>query len=175
MTITIEQAADLVISGPGDVREKIIAGIEAYMKSLPSEQLCEDEGCPHRGVKHVCIVPPATPDKVAVLTSAAEDVLAERRRQVDAEGWTPGHDDEHTTGAMAAAAACYALWASAPGAENAYWYATREEAAKMLWPWDREWWKPKSNRRDLVKAGALILAEIERLDRAALASVQGGA
>jgi hypothetical protein len=30
-----------------------------------------------------------------------------------------------------------------------------------------EWWKPTNRRRDLVKAGALILAEIERLDRAA--------
>ena len=58
MTLTIEQAADLVISGPGTVREKIIAGIEAYAKSLPSEQLCEDEGCPHHGTDHICISPP---------------------------------------------------------------------------------------------------------------------
>ena len=65
MTITIEQAADLVISGPGTVREKIIAGIEAYVKSLPNEQLCEDEGCPHHGTEHVCIAPPATLDKGA--------------------------------------------------------------------------------------------------------------
>ena len=35
-----------------------------------------------------------------------------------------------------------------------------------LWPWLSSWWKPSTNRRDLVKAGALILAEIERLDRA---------
>lgn len=32
-------------------------------------------------------------------------------------------------------------------------------------PWDEKWWKPKNPRRDLVKAGALILAEIERIDR----------
>lgn len=35
-----------------------------------------------------------------------------------------------------------------------------------VWPWDESWWKPTNRRRDLVKAGALILAEIERLDRA---------
>lgn len=38
MTLTIEQAADLVISGPGTVREKIIAGIEAYVGALPKTE-----------------------------------------------------------------------------------------------------------------------------------------
>lgn len=37
------------------------------------------------------------------------DVQAERRRQVEAEGWTPEHDDEHSHGQIARAAACYAL------------------------------------------------------------------
>jgi len=37
----------------------------------------------------------------------------------------------------------------------------------FVWTWERAWWKPTTRRRDLVKAGALILAEIERLDRAA--------
>jgi hypothetical protein len=35
------------------------------------------------------------------------------------------------------------------------------------WPWEDKWWKPKDRRRDLVRAGALIVAEIERLDRLA--------
>lgn len=89
-------------------------------------------------------------------TNAARDVLAERRRQVEAEGWTPEHDDEHGAGEMAAAAACYALNAAGCGCEVA-----------RNWPWDGSWWKPTTSRRDLVKAAALILAEIERLDRAA--------
>ncbi|HHW2459226.1 TPA: AAA family ATPase [Pseudomonas aeruginosa] len=42
----------------------------------------------------------------------------------------------------------------------------------LAWPWDEQWWKPTSARRDLVKACALALAEIERLDRAAAS--QGG-
>lgn len=33
------------------------------------------------------------------------------------------------------------------------------------WPWADEWWKPKDRRADLVRAGALILAEIDRIDR----------
>ena len=86
---------------------------------------------------------------------AAVDVLAERRRQIEVEGWTPAHDDEHKNGEMARAASCYAVGAPAFMAWD-------------LWPWDRKWWKPGDRRRDLVKAGALILAEIERLDRAAL-------
>lgn len=86
---------------------------------------------------------------------AATDVLAERRRQIEAEGWTASHDDEYLLpGSLAAAAACYAL--SAAGLKN---------AAPSGWPWSIEWWKPTTPRRDLVKAGALILAEIERLDR----------
>ncbi|MFO6370442.1 hypothetical protein ACLBWA_35920, partial [Pseudomonas aeruginosa] len=41
------------------------------------------------------------------------------------------------------------------------------EMAALFWPWDEEWWKPKSARENLVRAGALVLAEIERLDRSA--------
>ena len=35
-----------------------------------------------------------------------------------------------------------------------------------FWPFTLAWWKPvQDNRRNLIKAGALILAELERLDR----------
>jgi hypothetical protein len=49
-------------------------------------------------------------------------------------------------------------------------------ATPLAWPQDWEF-KPADPRRMLVKAGALILAEIERLDRAALAATEqkGGA
>ncbi|KVQ87305.1 hypothetical protein WK09_19900 [Burkholderia ubonensis] len=100
------------------------------------------------------------PARVASLTDAARDVLAERRRQVEAEGWTPEHDDKHGGGLMARAAACYAMAASRP-MSHLVW------AWDSIWPWDRSWWKPTTDRRNLVKAGGLILAEIERLDRAA--------
>ncbi|WP_258308943.1 hypothetical protein [Pseudomonas aeruginosa] len=90
------------------------------------------------------------------------DVQAERRRQVEAEGWTPEHDDEHSHGQMARAAACYALAGSSAPNDG-----TAALLVSLAWPWDQQWWKPTSARRDLIKAGALILAEIERLDRAA--------
>lgn len=44
-----------------------------------------------------------------------------------------------------------------------------ETPESVGWCWDRSWWKPTTPRRDLVKAAALILAEIERIDRAAAA------
>ncbi|WP_225932780.1 hypothetical protein [Pseudomonas aeruginosa] len=90
------------------------------------------------------------------------DVQAERRRQITAEGWTPEHDDEHSHGQIARAAACYALAGSSAPNDG-----TAALLVSLAWPWDQQWWKPTSARRDLIKAGALILAEIERLDRAA--------
>lgn len=96
-------------------------------------------------------------------SQAAADVLAERRRQIEAEGWTAEHDSEHGNGQMARAAACYAMSGScAPSDETA------GILVDLAWPWAPQWWKPTTARCDLVKAGALILAEIERLDRASL-------
>ncbi|MFF6629461.1 LysM peptidoglycan-binding domain-containing protein [Pseudomonas aeruginosa] len=92
------------------------------------------------------------------------DVQAERRRQVEAEGWTPEHDDEHNGGELADAAACYALWAG--GINPGNW--------REFWPWAPEWLKHSEPRRMLVKAAALILAEIQRLDRAAAAGKEVG-
>ncbi len=89
---------------------------------------------------------------------AIEDIAAERRRQIEAEGWTPDHDDKHIAGEIAAAAACYA----APFIP----LKDRLSNVPKAWPWHRSWWKPKNRRSDLIRAGALIVAEIERLDRA---------
>lgn len=111
----------------------------------------------------------AAPDKE--VPQAWLDVQAERRRQVEAEGWTPEHDDEHSHGQMARAAACYALAGSSAPNDG-----TAALLVSLAWPWDQQWWKPTSARRDLVKACALALAEIERLDRAGISqSPQPGA
>lgn len=101
------------------------------------------------------------------IEGAAGDVIAERQRQVETEGWTPEHDDEHAKGEMARAAACYVLVAAATLAPLK---TAARHVVEWLWPWDARWWKPTDRRRDLVKAGALIIAEIERLDRAALSN-----
>lgn len=102
------------------------------------------------------------------VNAAAADVLAERKRQVSVEGWTPSHDDAHKNNEMAFAAACYAFHAAAASwdLEDCGTEYDSHPAPKN-WPWEPEWWKPKSARADLVRAGALILAELERIDRAA--------
>ena len=98
-------------------------------------------------------------------SNAARDVMLERLRQDSEEGWTPKHDDEHTGGEMGEAAICYIQGKTEWGYGNPH----------QRWPWALAWWKQKDRRRNLVKAGALILAEIERLDRAAaLAKQEGG-
>jgi hypothetical protein len=123
-------------------------------------------------------------------TRAAADVVKERHRQVTAEGYDESHDDRHVNQSLAMAAACYA----APN-----WIYTIQQSGKNVsvqeaWPWangqDRRGMRhqrrdvplgnnctrvehgppPEIRRQELVKAGALILAEIERLDRAMIAA-----
>ena len=74
------------------------------------------------------------------------EIAAERRRQIE-DGRDAVHDDELTGGELASAAAAYAV--------NNF----------ALWPWASEWWKPKDRRRNYVRAAALLIAEIERMDR----------
>ena len=120
----------------------------------------------------------------AQLSGAASDVLAERQRQINAEGWAPDHDDEHDGGELAAAGAAYALHAA--DYLNPHSQGDGGDEAPDCWPWHDAiagrgegqektkpaWWKPGAPRRNLIKAGALILAEIERLDRAEQAKQQ---
>jgi hypothetical protein len=88
----------------------------------------------------------------------AELIAAERRRQIANEGWTPEHDDGHIHNQLARAAASYiaiTVWPDSYEAEN-------------FWPWDLGNFKPTADPvRNLVKAGALIAAEIDRLQREA--------
>lgn len=99
--------------------------------------------------------------------SVLEEISLERQQQVAREGFSAGHDDGHNRGQLALAAACYASpervfvehRLSGRGYEP---YTVYRDA----WPWADSWWKPKNRRRDLIRAAALIVAEIERLDRA---------
>jgi hypothetical protein len=109
---------------------------------------------------------------------AVADIAAERARQMSVEGWAPEHDDEHDDRSLAQAAACYVQhyisrqWVYAEGDKAAY----QNEQAPYEWPdnWCTTWWKPKNPRRDLVRAAALIAAEIDRIDRAAMQCQQAG-
>lgn len=88
-------------------------------------------------------------------------IAAERRRQIEAEGWTPEHDAEHTGDDLAYAAVAYAT----PRVDRDMRYDSQGEIVPHRWPWARKFWKPvpEDRVRELVKAGALIAAEIDRL------------
>lgn len=97
----------------------------------------------------------------------ADLIRAERRRQIDGEGWGAEHDDAHTSGELCDAAISYAKAAAkqARGESHAY-LMELASAGAVPWPWEDGWWKPAADQiRNLVKAGALIAAEIDRLHR----------
>lgn len=103
------------------------------------------------------------------MKTGMELIAAERERQVTAEGWTPEHDSTHERGELTEAACCYAQ--AAVGLvlgeciENIRQVLESDHTQAMWWPWDEEWWKPSDDPvRNLVKAGALIAAEIDRIN-----------
>lgn len=102
-----------------------------------------------------------------MMTRGAREVLAERQRQVTAEGWSEAHDDTHTDASMAMVAALYA----APR-DNLMVAVHTADSISLADPWPASWsakrWdkrKTHARRKRLVIAGALILAELERMDR----------
>lgn len=108
----------------------------------------------------------------AIVDPAMRDIIEERQRQVRKEGWTFEHDDQHNAGELAAAGAAYALHAADVLHPQSQGDGGFDSRPPLMWPWDRAWWKPSGAgtnqagaRRDLVKAAALLLAEIERMDR----------
>ena len=98
------------------------------------------------------------------MKSGVELIAEERIKQVEKDGWTSEHDAEHNSGELVDAAVSYCI--SSPDFEinigNAY---TDVKAKIAIWPWSIKAWKPspKNRIRELVKAGALIAAEIDRL------------
>lgn len=94
----------------------------------------------------------------ATISWGAMLIAKERERQIEGEGWTTEYDDEWPDNTLAYAALCY-LVPDAP------------ETVMSWWPWDLEWWKPKGRVSNLVRAGALIAAELDKLNRAGLEHV----
>lgn len=112
------------------------------------------------------------------ISQGVSSVLTERNRQWAVEGFDPARDDQYVRGELALAATCYVAHVGlsqeleAKLGEKFDAEQHRTMPALHFWPWSRDWWKPTDRRRDLVKAAALIIAEIERLDRAAAQAEQ---
>lgn len=94
------------------------------------------------------------------MTTGLELILAERKRQIEQEGFTVAHDAMHGQLELESAAYCY-MKANGPGEAPA---GTGEKMGTH-WPWEMSWWKPKDRLSNLVRAGALYLAGAERADR----------
>ncbi len=158
-------------------RDQVISEMPDFLLEALCSKFCNCEPVGETNVVECCCDEYAEEFKLLAAAPGKEvpqawlDVQAERRRQVEVEGWTPEHDDKHSHGQMARAAACYALAGSSAPSDG-----TAALLVSLAWPWDEQWWKPSTARRDLVKACALALAEIERLDRAGISqSPQPGA
>jgi hypothetical protein len=114
------------------------------------------------------------------MKSGVELIAEERKRQIEEEGWTAEHDDRHKNGKLALAACCYA----APVPIFRMLETTSQVSFYDPWPWDMsddkrhrckasdrgvrakpEEYTPGERIDLLVKAGALIAAEIDRLLR----------
>ena len=97
------------------------------------------------------------------MQSGIELIAEERKRQIDVEGWTPEHDDIHTHAEIGLAGLSYV---SVAVSQVRLRDGCITETLPTYWPWHPSWWKPSPDPiRNLVKAGALIAAEIDRLQR----------
>lgn len=110
-------------------------------------------------------------------THALDQIIAEvrneRLRQIEEEGWTEEHDDAHRKGELVAAAMSYltnALVYALVRARKVMTIADLMERSRTApptsqWPWDKKWWKPKTRRSNIVRSIAMLIAELERIDR----------
>ena len=91
-------------------------------------------------------------------------ICKERKRQIEAEGWTPEHDDQYDGDELAKASASYILPEESRSMVQCAW---RKIVPSFFPRWNLAWWKPTpdNRQRELEKGGALTAAEIDRLKR----------
>lgn len=80
-----------------------------------------------------------------------ELIEQERKRQIEVEGYDVKHDFSEPLNSIVAAAVSYAMC------------DIDMKEAEAWWQWDFKYWKPKDRRRNLVRAGALIAAALDKM------------
>lgn len=159
--------------------------VEAHRALIPMESapgVARDEA--HRDFVHraLAMEPVRVADRASWWQVPADEglglICTERYRQLQAEGFDAAHDDAHGAGELSIAAACYA--AAANDAVRGFTGGIKPSR----WPFEPESWKPgrfegglvaagggpnpaivPAAIGNLVKAGALIAAELDRLLR----------
>ncbi len=168
---------------PGDAPQPVMA----MPFAAPTVDLPDDDGiyriAPYTGGPAVrCVILEAESDDDLASALVARELHRARVRQrapkvAGGEGFSNERDD-HYAGDLALAASAFAFAAGQPEDYRAFlemngkpvrtaqfgWHVL--EIVRRLWPWDVTWWKPKSPRADLERAGALVIAGIEKIDRA---------
>jgi hypothetical protein len=99
--------------------------------------------------------------------TGSELIADERKRQIEKEGYTAAHDDGYVNHELVLAADTYLQLGWVTEVIDGY--------PPFTWPWDDRYYKPSEDPiRNLVKAGALIAAEIDRLQRLETGKPEGG-
>lgn len=106
----------------------------------------------------------APPAQGIDLGPGVQAIAIERQRQMATERFTSTHDEQYQRGELAKAAVAYAQLAAMELDAG-----TRGHIGWLnppaIWPWEAHWWKPVDARRDLVRAGALIAAQLDLIDQ----------
>lgn len=109
----------------------------------------------------------APPAQAVDLGAGVKAIAAERERQLQAEGFSRDCDQQYREGELARAATAYVQLAAMDLQVGTRSHIALQEPP-FFWPWAPEWWKPVDARRDLVRAGALIAAQIDLIDSQAV-------
>lgn len=98
-------------------------------------------------------------EKSISIKTGIELITEERKRQIEVEGFTTQYDSKYAKDELAKAALCYVTPSEIRKLDNS------GDGTPENWPWKCCWKpSPKNRVRELVKAGALIAAEIDRLN-----------
>ena len=87
------------------------------------------------------------------MKTGIELIAEERQRQIDVEGYDQEHDAQHHYKEFINAAAAYLL------SKN------EDTDILYLWPFDISEFKSTTEKSNLIKAGALIAAALDRLNQ----------
>lgn len=108
-------------------------------------------------------------------SQAITDIIAERQRQITEKGYTLDTDDIYTRHELSRGAMGYIAAYQMPdlvdcllGTSDAAIRNKLEDLIRYFWPqrWPMTLLGPQEKRRMLIKAAALLIADIERGDRA---------